>query len=108
MGAGYHRRNWTSLVEEIPLINIGQGEVIDFIQKHITYRFGNPETITIDQGSIFIGRKMQEFASEIGFKLVTSTPYYPQANGQVKASNEIIIGLIKKHVSKKPKNWKKH
>ena len=50
---------------------------------------------------------MQEFASETGFKLVTSTPYYAQANGQVEAANKVIIGLIKKHVSKKPKNWHK-
>lgn len=52
-----------------------QEAVIEFIQKHIIYRFSILETITIDQGSIFVGQKMQEFAVEIGFKLVTSTPY---------------------------------
>ena len=39
---------------------------------------------------------MQEFAKEMGFKLLTLTPYYAQANGQVEASNKVIIGLIKK------------
>ncbi|XP_050919286.1 uncharacterized protein LOC127136808 [Lathyrus oleraceus] len=70
-------------------------------------RFGIPESITTDQGSAFTGRKMQEFAKEMGFKLLTSTPYYAQANGQVEAANKVIIGLIKKHVGKKPKNWHK-
>ena len=50
---------------------------------------------------------MKEFATEMGFKLLTSTPYYAQANGQVEAANKVVIGLIKKHVGKKPKNWHK-
>ena len=60
-----------------------------------------------DQGSVFTGRKMQEFATEMGFKLLTSTPYYAQANGQVEAANKVVIGLIKKHVGKKPNDWHK-
>lgn len=50
---------------------------------------------------------MQEFAKEMGFKFLTSTPYYAQANGQVETVNKVIIGLIKKHVGKKLKNWHK-
>ena len=30
-------------------------------------------------------------------KLLTLTPYYAQANGQVEATNKILISLIKKH-----------
>lgn len=61
----------------------------------------------IDQGSVFTGRKMQEFTSEKRIKLLTSTPYYAQENGQVEATNKLIIGLIKKYVGKKPNNWRK-
>jgi len=78
--------------------------VISFIQNHILYRFGIPETITTNQVSNFIGRKMVEFANQIGFKLLNSTPYYAQANGQVEAANKIIINLIKKHVKRKPRD----
>ena len=85
-------------------MNVDQEAVIDFIQNHIIYRFGIPETITTDQGSAFTGRKMQDFTKEVGIKLLTSTPYYAQANGQVQATNEVIINLIKKHVGNKPKN----
>ncbi|XP_050876654.1 uncharacterized protein LOC127080374 [Lathyrus oleraceus] len=60
-----------------------------------------------NQGSVFLGQKMQEFSTETGFGLVTSTPYYAQANGQVEAANKVILSLIRKHVSKKPKNWHK-
>ncbi|XP_050908447.1 uncharacterized protein LOC127122083 [Lathyrus oleraceus] len=98
---------FTKWVEVVPLVNVDQEIVIEFIQRQILYRFGIPESITTNQGSVFTGRKMQEFAKEIGFKLLTSTPYYAQANGQVEAANKVIIGLIKKHVGKKPKNWHK-
>jgi len=39
--------------------------------------------------------------------LLTSTPFYAQANGQVEAANKIINNLIKKHTHAKPKNWHK-
>ncbi|XP_050895204.1 uncharacterized protein LOC127101806 [Lathyrus oleraceus] len=41
-------------------------------------------------------------------KLLTLMPYYAQVNGQVEAANKIVIGLIKKHVGKKPKNLHKN
>ncbi|XP_057745272.1 uncharacterized protein LOC130963141 [Arachis stenosperma] len=41
--------------------------------------------------------------------MVTSTPYYAQANGQangqVEAANKILISLIKKHIGSKPRTW---
>ncbi|XP_050876074.1 uncharacterized protein LOC127079746 [Lathyrus oleraceus] len=50
---------------------------------------------------------MHDFSSGMGVKLLPSTPYYAQENGQVEAANKIVISLIKKHVGKKPKNWHK-
>ncbi|XP_050875686.1 uncharacterized protein LOC127079331 [Lathyrus oleraceus] len=82
---------FTKWIEVIPLPNVNQEDVIDFIQKYIIYRFGIRETVTTDQGSIFTSRKMQEFAKEMGFKLLALTPYYAQANGQVEATNKVII-----------------
>jgi IS30 family transposase len=96
---------FTKWIEAVALPKVNQEAVISFIQNHIIYRFGLPETITTDQGTVFVGQKMQNFANEAGFKLLTSTPYYAQANGQVEAANKIIIGLIKKHIAQKPKNW---
>ncbi|PNX94126.1 hypothetical protein L195_g017294 [Trifolium pratense] len=98
---------FTKLIEAIPLPNVDQEAVINFIQNYIIYRFGIPESITTDQGSVFVGRKMQEFAEQTSFKLLTSTPYYAQANDQVEAANKCVIGLIKKHIAKKSRNWNK-
>ena len=54
---------------------------------------------------MFVGRKITQYAQGMKIKMLNSTPYYAQANGQVEAMNKIIISLIKKHVGKKPKLW---
>jgi uncharacterized protein (UPF0333 family) len=61
--------------------------------------------ITTDQGSVFTGRKMVKFAESTGFKLLTSTPYYAQANGQVEAANKNIISIVKRKAKGKLQNW---
>ncbi|XP_016199389.1 uncharacterized protein LOC107640379 [Arachis ipaensis] len=37
--------------------------------------------------------------------MVTLTSYYAQANGQVEATNKILINLIKKQIGKKSHTW---
>ena len=91
-------------VEVVALVKVDQEEVMAFIQNQIIHRFGIPETITRDQGTVFIGRKVIEFATEMRLKLLTSTSYYAQENWQVGAANKVIISLIKKLVSQKPRS----
>jgi hypothetical protein len=38
-------------------------------------------------------------------KLLNSSPYYAQANGQAEASNKIMIKIIQKKIDHKPKRW---
>lgn len=52
---------FTKWIEVIPLVNVDQEVVIDFILKHIIYRFELPKTITTDQGSLFTSRKRHKF-----------------------------------------------
>jgi hypothetical protein len=51
-----------------------------------------------------VAKQFKEFAGSLGFKLLNSSPYYAQANGQVEASNKILIGLIKKKIEE-PRRW---
>jgi hypothetical protein len=41
----------------------------------------------------------------MGIKLLNSSPYYAQANGQEEASNKIMIKIIQKKIDQKPKRW---
>jgi hypothetical protein len=52
-----------------------------------------------------MAKQFKEFAGSLGIKLLNSSPYYAQANGQVEASNKILIGLIKKKIEEKPRRW---
>ncbi|XP_050214260.1 uncharacterized protein LOC126665485 [Mercurialis annua] len=71
----------------------------------IVHQFGIPQSITTDQGIMFTGKEMQEFATDYGIKLLTSAPYYAQANGQAESSNKIIINIVQKMLEENPRDW---
>ncbi|XP_028051470.1 uncharacterized protein LOC114256085 [Camellia sinensis] len=47
-------------------------------QKHIVHRFVLPQTITVNQGTVFNGDEVMEFAKEYGIQMLNSSPYYAQ------------------------------
>jgi hypothetical protein len=96
---------FTRWVKAVPLRRMMHNEVINFVLGHIVYRFGIPQTLTTDQGPSFMATQFKEFGSSLGIKLLNSSPYYAQANGQVEASNKILIGLIKKKIEELPRRW---
>jgi hypothetical protein len=40
--------------------------------------------------------QFKDFANSLGIKLLNSSSYYAQANGQAESSNKVLINLIKK------------
>ncbi|GKV20231.1 hypothetical protein SLEP1_g30388 [Rubroshorea leprosula] len=77
-----HMRDYfTKWVEAKPMKKVDQTDIIKFLKEEIIYRFGLPETVTSDQGTVFIGAQVEMFAKEMGFRLLTLTPHYAQANG---------------------------
>ena len=56
---------FTKWVEAIPLKTMTSKEMIEFVKEHIVYRFGTPQTITTDQGSMFISEVFGEFAASM-------------------------------------------
>ena len=79
--------------------------MIEFVKEHIIYQFGIPQIITTDQGTMFTLGEFEEFATEMGIKLLNSSPYYAQANGQADASNKEVIKLIKRKIDEHPRKW---
>ena len=63
-------------VEAIPLKEVDQQDIIDFVQNNLVFRFGIPETLTTDQGTVFTGRRVLRYAESLGIKMLNSTPYY--------------------------------
>ena len=93
--ATYYFTKW---VEAIPLKTATSKNMVDFVKEYIVYRFGIPKTITTNQRTMFISEEFRDFAASMGIKLLNSSPYYAQANGQAEASNQIMIKLIKKKI----------
>ena len=60
---------FTKSVEAIPLKTVTSREMIEFVKEHIIYQFGIPQTITTDQGSMFISEEFEEFVTSMGIKL---------------------------------------
>ena len=54
---------------------------------------------------MFTSGEFGEFAIGMGIKVLNSSPYYAQANGQVEASNKGIIKLIKRKVDENLRRW---
>jgi hypothetical protein len=98
---------FTKWTEVVAPKNMTHREVIEFITEHIIHRFRIPQTLTTDQGTYFMSKEVREFAELYRIKLLNSSPYYAQANGQAESSNKTLINLIKKKISDNPKHWHK-
>jgi transposase InsO family protein len=96
---------FTKWTEALPLKNMMYREVIHFILEHIVHRFGIPQTLIMDQGSSFKSHQVHEFVKSLKIKLLSSSPYYTQANGQAESSNKTLIKIIKKKIEENPKRW---
>ncbi|XP_043693025.1 uncharacterized protein LOC122643473 [Telopea speciosissima] len=96
---------FTKWVEAVPMKSMSQTKVIRFLKTQIVHRFGLPETITCDNGSIFTGDQVLEFVTDYGITITHSTPYYTQGNGQVEASNKVLKNYLAKVVDENPRRW---
>ena len=58
--------------------------------------FGIPEEVISDNGKQFTEREYQDFATKYGFKLTTSSPYYPKGHGFIERQVQTIKNLLNK------------
>jgi hypothetical protein len=96
---------FTKWVEDIPMKIVTSKDVINFMKGHVIHMFGIPQTIMTDGGPAFISEEFRKFTADVGIKLIRSSPYYAQANGQAEASNQSLIKLIKRKIDEHPRRW---
>ena len=85
--------------------SVTENQVISFIKRCIICRYGIPSEIICDNGTQFVGKKTRDYCRRWGIKLITSTPGFPQANGQAESSNKIVVGCLKKKLDAKKGKW---
>jgi hypothetical protein len=96
---------FTKWVEVIPMKSVTLKDVINFIKEHVIHKFGTPQTVMTDGGSVFISEEFRKFAAGVGIKQIGSSPYYAQANGQAEASNQSLIKLVKRKIDEHHRRW---
>ena len=88
-----------------PLREVKTSDVIKFVKHHVIYRFGVPRRIVNDNGPQFVSQVFQRFCNKSRIQCVSSTAYYPVANGLAEAFNKIIGKHLKKFISKSQRDW---
>ncbi|XP_026416768.1 uncharacterized protein LOC113312228 [Papaver somniferum] len=90
----------TKWVEAIPLKDYAGATVAAFIKEYIICRFGAPMIIRADNAKSFVNKDVIDLLRQYNVRLHTSTPYYPQGNGQAEASNKTFIRILSRILSR--------
>jgi hypothetical protein len=93
-------------VKAVPAINADSKEVCKLFKQVIFPRFGVPRIVISDGGKHFNKSQFDGLLAKYGVHShrVTS-PYHPQANGQVELSNREIKHILERVVSKTRADW---
>lgn len=63
--------------------------------KRIFRTWGPPRTITLDNAKQFVSLEFEDFCKRSGIHLNHSSPYWPQANGEVERQNRSLLKRMK-------------
>ncbi len=81
---------------EIAKLSMTTSQDIINHMKSMFARHGIPEILMSDNGPQFSAELFQTFAGEFGFKHVTSSPKFPQSNGEAERAVQTVKSLLKK------------
>lgn len=88
----------TKWVEVKALQFARDGNIAKFLYEDIFTRYGVLREIVTDQGPQFTSKIISKLVEEYEIKHRKSTPYHPQANGQVEVTNKKIDNILTKIV----------
>ncbi|XP_070007733.1 uncharacterized protein [Nicotiana sylvestris] len=92
-------------VEPIAFPNNEARSAVAFLKKNIFTRFGTPRAIISDGGSHFCNKAFDTLLTKYGVTHKVTTPYNPQASGQVEVSNREIKSILSKTVNVNWTDW---
>ncbi|GAU40248.1 hypothetical protein TSUD_219590 [Trifolium subterraneum] len=89
---------FTKWVEAASYANVTKQVVVRFIKNHIICRYGVPNKIITDNGTNLNNKMMKDLCDEFKIEHHNSSPYRPQMNGAVEATNKNIKKIVQKMV----------
>jgi len=81
---------------EIAKLNRSTAEEVIARTKSIFARHGIPEIVFSDNGPQYTADAYKKFAKEYQFKHLTSSPYYPQSNGEAERAVRTVKEMLRK------------
>ena len=81
---------------EIARLNGSTAEEVVTHTKSIFARHGIPETVVSDNGPQYTSELYTDFSKTYQFQHITSSPYYPQSNGEAERAVKTIKEMLKK------------
>jgi transposase InsO family protein len=67
---------------------------------------GIPKTIVSDRGTQFVARFWEQVHESLGTKLIRSSSYHPQTDGQIeRVHNQIVEGMLRVSILHFDKSW---
>jgi len=97
--------NFTKWADAMPTYKNDSETTTLFLFNQIISRFGIPREIVTYHGSHFQNQLMSKLALKLCFQQEHLSPYYPQANGQVKAVNKTLKTILQWTIDKNRSNW---
>lgn len=94
----------TKWVEAEALPRATKDSVIQFL-FHLFVRYGPPREIITDGAPQFAGHKSAATLNNYHVQHKITTPYHPQANGQVEIRNKIIELILAKTIASHRRDW---
>ena len=86
---------YSKWIEVDKLDDLTSRNTISYLKSQFS-RHGIPDQLITDNGSQFTSSEFNAFAKCYGFEHTTSSPHYPQANGEVERAVQTVKTLLKK------------
>ena len=87
--------DYYSRFEEVQKLTLTTTASVIAFLKPMFARYGIPNTLVSDNGPQFSSAEMNEFSEAYRFHHITTSPYYPQANGQAERTVKTVKDLLR-------------
>lgn len=95
----------TKWVEARVMTHARDNKVAEFFYEEIFTKYGIPREIVSNQGPQFTSTSIAALVNEYNIRHKKSTPYHPQAKGQVEVTNRDLEAILTKIVALYKKDW---
>lgn len=88
--------DYFSRFPEVISLSQTTSQAVIAVMKSCFARFGVPSRVVSDNGPQFVSEAFRDFSKAYGFSHDTSSPHYPQANGEVEQMVRTVKDMFRK------------